>query len=105
MIHITIERNDLAEATRLAREVYQLQVEQGRHVLLDAPGDFRTSFPERRLSAADVLITARQAAPDATQKAMQTARDALGHLWMAFPECDDNARIAERAMNALDDVL
>lgn len=66
MLHITIERTDLAEATRLARDVYQLQIEQGRHVLLDAPGDFRASIPERRLSAADVLITARQTVPQPT---------------------------------------
>lgn len=64
MLHITIERADITEATRLAREVYQLQVQRGRHVLLDAPGDFRTNLPERRLSAADVLVTARQFAPN-----------------------------------------
>lgn len=106
MIHITIERQQLSEAARLARDLYQMQADQGMHVVLDIPGDLRTNMPDRLLSSAEVLITAREVdADDATLKAMQTARDALGHLWMSFPECDDNARIAKKAMDALDDVL
>lgn len=42
-----------------ARSHYAEQVEQGLHAILDAPGDMRTSLPERRMSAADVIITAR----------------------------------------------
>lgn len=61
MIHVSIERHDLREAVTLARSVYIQACEAGRHVLMDAPGDFRTNMPERRLSAADIVITARQA--------------------------------------------
>lgn len=60
MIHIVIEGIDLNQAISTAREVYVSQAALGRHVVLDAPGDLRTNLNERRLSAADVLITARQ---------------------------------------------
>lgn len=59
MIHVTIERANIALATQLAREAYQRAVQAGRHAILDAPGDLRTNLPERRLSAADVLFSAR----------------------------------------------
>lgn len=34
--------------------------------------------------------------------AMQTARDALGLLWMSFPETDDNCIAARRALDAIE---
>ncbi len=60
MMHVTVERPTLADAIALARQLYLQAIKSGRHVLLDTPGDFRTNLPERRLSSADVLITARQ---------------------------------------------
>ncbi len=35
-------------------------------------------------------------------QAMHTARDALGLLWMSFPECDDNAIAARNALDAIE---
>lgn len=60
VIHILIEHIDLNQAISTAREIYVSQAAHGRHVVLDAPGDLRTNLNERRLSAADVLITARR---------------------------------------------
>lgn len=51
-------------ASELARVHYAEQVAAGQHAILDAPGELRTSLPERRMSAADILITVR---PDAGQ--------------------------------------
>lgn len=45
-------------AANLARQRYTEQTAAGLHALLDAPGDLRNSLPERRMSAADVLVTA-----------------------------------------------
>lgn len=59
MLHVLIERTSLAEATTLARDVYSRLVALGRHAILDTPVDFRTNRPERRLSTADVMVTAR----------------------------------------------
>lgn len=61
MIHVIIERANLAEAKELARAVYQQAIRSGRHVLMDAPGDLRTNLPERSLSAVEILISARLA--------------------------------------------
>lgn len=57
MIHVIIESDN---GTDMAREVYALLSQTGRHVILDLPGDFRTSSPDRSLSSADVLVTARR---------------------------------------------
>ena len=59
MIHFIVERQEMASAIAEAMSVYRTAVLAGRHVLRDAPGDFRTNLPERRLSAAHVLISAR----------------------------------------------
>lgn len=42
-----------------ARKHYAEHIAAGQHTILDAPGDLRTSLPERRMSAAEVIITAR----------------------------------------------
>ena len=42
-----------------ARKQYAERVAEGLHTILDAPGDLRTSLPERRMSAADIIIIAR----------------------------------------------
>lgn len=60
MKHITIT-GPLECAKAAARQRYTEHIAMGLHVILDAPGDLRNSLPERRMSAADVLITARQA--------------------------------------------
>ena len=60
VIHVIIERPDLAAAIAKARTIYNIAVRAERHVLLDAPGEFRTNWPTRRPSAADVLISVRQ---------------------------------------------
>lgn len=62
MIHVLIERANLAEATELARSVYAELVKNGRYALLDAPGDLRVSQTGRPLSEIDVLVQARQLA-------------------------------------------
>lgn len=62
MIHVLIERENLAEATELARSVYAELVKNGRYALLDAPGDLRVSQTGRPLSEIDVLVQARQLA-------------------------------------------
>lgn len=56
MKHISITGRAICTGER-ARQVYAEHTRAGRHVVLDAPGDLRNSLPERRLSAADVLIT------------------------------------------------
>lgn len=62
MKHIAIT-GPMPAAIDIARRRYAEQAAAGLHVLLDAPGDLRTNLPERRLSAADVLVTAT-AGPD-----------------------------------------
>lgn len=62
MIHILIERANLAEATELARSVYTELTRAGRYALLDAPGDLRVSQTGRPLSEIDVLVQARELA-------------------------------------------
>lgn len=57
MKHITII-GPMPDAANLARQRYTEQTAAGLHALLDAPGDLRTNLPERRMSAADVLVTA-----------------------------------------------
>ena len=59
-IHVIIERIDIGGAAKMARDVYDLIVSQGKHVILDTPWNFETNLPERRLSSADVIVTARQ---------------------------------------------
>ena len=54
MNHIIVERADVA------RKLYLQAAQEGQHAILDAPGDFRTNLPERRLSAADVLVSVRE---------------------------------------------
>lgn len=49
------------QAKNLARQRYTERTAIGLHAILDAPGDLRNSLPERSMSAADVLITARVA--------------------------------------------
>ena len=49
------------QARDLARQRYSDHTLLGQHAILDAPGDLRSSLPERSMSAADVLITARVA--------------------------------------------
>lgn len=58
MIHIDI-RGPLACARSVGRQRFTEHATQGRHVVLEAPGDLSTNLPERRLSSADVLITVR----------------------------------------------
>lgn len=60
MKHIAIT-GPLECAKKLARQRYTEATAQGMHAILDLPGDLRNSLPERRLSGADVLITARPA--------------------------------------------
>lgn len=60
MIHVIIERQEPRDAADMASRVYLELVAAGRHVILDTPGDFRTNMPERRLSAAEILVTGRQ---------------------------------------------
>ena len=60
MIHVLIERANLAEATELARSVYTEITKAGRYALLDAPGDLRVSQTGRPLSEIDVLVQARE---------------------------------------------
>lgn len=48
-----------AQVIEAARKHYADETAAGLHAILDAPGDLRTSLPERRMSAADVIITAR----------------------------------------------
>lgn len=60
MIHVIIERANLAEATELARSVYAELAKADRYALLDAPGDLRVSQTGRPLSEIDVLVQARQ---------------------------------------------
>lgn len=62
MIHVLIERTNLAEATKLARSVYAELTKNGRYALLDAPGDLLVSQTGRPLSEIDVLVQARQLA-------------------------------------------
>lgn len=57
MISVTVQHPEPRVAAEMARELYRLLIQDaGRHVILDAPGEFRTNLPERRLSAADVLV-------------------------------------------------
>lgn len=57
MISVTVQHPEPRVAAEMARELYQLLIQvTGRHVILDAPGEFRANLPERRLSAADVLV-------------------------------------------------
>lgn len=58
MKHITIT-GPAAQVVETARRHYTEQVAAGLHTIMDAPGDLRTSLPERRMSAADIIITAR----------------------------------------------
>lgn len=58
MKHITIT-GPAAEVIEAARKQYAERVAEGLHTILDAPGDLRTSLSERRMSAADIIITAR----------------------------------------------
>lgn len=60
MIHVIIGRQEPRDAADMARRVYLELVAAGLHVILDTPGDFRTNMPERRLSAAEILVTGRQ---------------------------------------------
>lgn len=59
MIHVIIERQDIRAAHDLAQGVYLQLVALGRHAIIDTPWAFSTNMPERRLSAAEVLVTAR----------------------------------------------
>lgn len=45
--------------TTRAQELYRECTSQGLHTLLDDEGSIRNSLPERRMSAADVLIITR----------------------------------------------
>lgn len=57
MISVTVQHPEPRVAAEMARELYRLLIQDtGRHVILDAPGELRTNLPERRLSAADVLV-------------------------------------------------
>lgn len=56
MKHISITGRPSCASAR-ARQLYADSARAGLHVVLDAPGGLRNSLPERRLSAADVLIT------------------------------------------------
>lgn len=58
-------------AHRRSHELYIENARQGLHVLMDAPGDFRNSLNERRLSAADVLITVKHADCELTETVVQ----------------------------------
>ena len=60
---IQATRNPVTRESIL-RQAMGLFVAQHLHAILDAPGELRTSLPERRMSAADILITVR---PDAGQ--------------------------------------
>jgi len=55
--HISIT-GPMPAAAALARKRYADACADGLHVLLDAPGDLRNNLPERRPSAADLLVTA-----------------------------------------------
>jgi hypothetical protein len=55
-ITITGPFNQVIDA---ARQQYAEQVAAGLHTILDAPGDLRTSMQGRRMSDADIIITAR----------------------------------------------
>lgn len=61
MKHITVT-GPLPCAAARGRQLYAEHTGQGLHTLLDAPGGIRNSLPERRVSAADVLITVRESA-------------------------------------------
>lgn len=49
-----------AGKTTRANALYRENTGQGLHVLVDDGGEMRNSMPERRMSAADVLIITRQ---------------------------------------------
>lgn len=61
MKHIIITGRPGCGHVERARQRYTEQMGKGRHVLLDAPGDLRNSRPECSMTAAQVLITARDA--------------------------------------------
>ena len=56
MISVIIEHVEPTVAADMARQLYRHMAEEGRHVIIDTPFEFRTNLPERRLSAADVLV-------------------------------------------------
>lgn len=64
---ITISGRRGCGRTRRARALYFELTSQGQHVLLDAPGQWLNSLPERSMSKADVLITVHQADGDLTE--------------------------------------
>ena len=59
MKHVTLTGRAGCGKTNRAQELYLEHVGQGLHVILEDEGDIRNSLPERRMSAADVLITTR----------------------------------------------
>jgi len=68
VISVIVQHVEPRVAADMARELYQHLSECGRHVILDTPGDFRTNLPERRLSAAQVLVLAQQDTTTTTPK-------------------------------------
>lgn len=56
---ITLAGGEGAGKTTRASALYREHTSKGLHVLVDDAGDMRNSLPERRMSAADVLIITR----------------------------------------------
>ncbi len=53
--------------TERANAIYREHTGQGLHVLLEDEGTLRNSLPERRMSAADVLIITRRTSGPLTE--------------------------------------
>ena len=58
MKHIAIT-GPMPAAAELARQRYDKACADGLHALLDTPTAWRNNLPERRPSAADLLVTAK----------------------------------------------
>ena len=57
MKHIIVPNSPRRDPAARARELYSRLIRRGRHVLLDDGREITNSQPNRRLTAADVLIT------------------------------------------------
>lgn len=72
MKHITLTGRAGCGKTNRAQELYRYHAAQGFHVILEDEGDIRNSLPERRMSAADVLITTRLTEGDFSETTTDT---------------------------------
>ena len=74
MISVVIEHVEPSVAASMARQLYLQFAAEGRHVIIDTPFEFRTNLPERRLSAADIILKLLAAPqPTTTQPSCKSA--------------------------------